>query len=72
MCLGGVGRAGGDAGRELGMKGLVSISTRLARAAPNLYIISIYYIYIADYNYLCSAANSFDPRQFIILLQFLQ
>jgi hypothetical protein len=37
MCLGGVGRAGGDAGQELGMKGLALISTRLAHAA-NLYI----------------------------------
>ena len=44
MCLGGVGRAGGDAGRELGMKGLVSISTRLARAAAQFYISVFIYI----------------------------
>lgn len=56
MCLGGVGRAGGDAGRELGMKGLVSISTRLARAAPNFIYISIYYyLYIEQITITCAA-----------------
>jgi len=53
MCLGGVGPAGGDAGRELGMKGLALISTRLARAA-NLYI-SIIINILNKLDFTCAA-----------------